>query len=298
MGSGFSFSLGASLGMVEGTASELAFYYPNGTKFKLSELSWDLKDVVMAGVHGSVGYGRWFRLNLGVWSALTEGSGTMVDRDWNYPDGISAFLEPNDNNWTHESRHPDTSLDKGTILDLDLSVLALQSGPFSLRGIVGYKNDSWKWSARGGTYIYSTGDSGSRDATGTFPEGVEVISYKQQYSIPYIGVGAGWTQPAFRVEGHLLFSPAVSASDSDYHNLRGVLFEGDFSGGTYVGLGLSAGWEFARHWSATLAVEYQSIPEIIGDSTVSGAEGYGFFEGGGGIAMSAASVALGAGYHF
>ena len=176
--------------MVEGTATELAFDYPNGRKFKLSELTWDFKNVVMAGVHGSVGIGRRFRLDLGVRSALTAGSGMMVDRDWDYPDSVSASLEPNDSNWTDESRHPDTSLDQGTILDLNLSVLALQTGPFSLRGIVGYKNDTWKWSARGGTYIYSTEYYGSRDATGSFPAGVEVISYEQRYSIPYFGVGA------------------------------------------------------------------------------------------------------------
>jgi plasminogen activator len=221
----------------------------------------------------------------------------MVDRDWNYPASVSAVLEPDDGNWTDESRHPDTSLDQGTILDLSMSVLALQTGPFSLRGVAGYKNDTWKWSARGGTYIYSTEYYGARDASGSFPD-VEVISYEQQYSIPYVGVGADWAKSAFRVEVHLLFSPFVSASDTDYHYLRGVLFEGDFSGGTYLGLGLSAGWEFAPRWSATLGVEYQSIPEITGDTRVSGAEGPGKFEGGGGIAMHAASVALGAGYHF
>jgi plasminogen activator len=297
---GFSFSLGTSVGLVEGTASELAFYYPPpyGDKFKLSELTWDLKDVVMAGVHGSVGYGRWLRFNLGVWSALTEGNGMMVDRDWIYPDSVSAWLEPNDQNWTHESRHPDTSLDAGTIVDVNLSVLALPAGPFSLRGIVGYKNDTWNWSARGGTYIYSTEYPGSRDRTGSFPDGAEVITYEQQYSIPYIGVGADWAWPAFRLESHLLFSPAVSASDSDYHALRGVLFEGDFSGGTYLGLGLNATWAFARHWWATLGVEYQSISEITGDITISGEEGYGRFGDSGGIAMSAMVASLGAGFRF
>jgi plasminogen activator len=295
---GASFSFDASVGVLAGNATEFAYDYPNGGKFKLSELTWEINNAVMAGVHGSVGIGRRFRLDLGVRSALTAGSGLMVDRDWNYPDSVSAYLDPDDSNWTDESRHPDTSLDKGTMLDLNLSVVALQTGPFSLRGIAGYKNDAWKWTARGGTYIYSTEDYGSRDDTGAFPAGVAIISYEQQYSIPYIGVGAGWTEPAFRVDGHLLFSPMVSASDSDYHYLRGVRFEGDFSRGTYLGLGLSVDWEFAPHWLATLAVEYQSIPEITGDTTVSGAEGYGYFEGGGGLAMSAASVALGAGYHF
>lgn len=293
---GFSFSLDTSVGLVEGTASERVFYYPYGNKFKLSELTWDLKGVALAGVHGSVGYGRWVRLNIGVWSALTEGNGMMVDRDWAYPPSVAAFLEPSDQNWTHESRHPDTTLDTGTIVDVNLSVLPLPPGPFSLRGIVGYKNDTWNWSARGGTYVYSSEEF--RDTTGAFPGSRQVISYEQRYSIPYIGVGASWAWPVFQLESHLLYSPAVSASDSDYHNLRGVLFEGDFSGGTYIGVGLNATWAFARHWSATLGVEYQSISEITGDVTISGQEGYGKYPGGGGIALHAALLSLGAGYRF
>ena len=77
-----------------------------------------------------------------------------------------------------------------------------------------------------------------------------------------------------------------------------MLFEGDFAGGTYVGLGLNATWAFTRHWSATLGVEYQSISEITGDVTVSGEEGHGQFPGGGGIGMSASLFSLGAGYRF
>jgi outer membrane protease len=293
---GFSFSLGTSVGLVEGTASELVYYYPNGRKFKLSELTWDLKDVVMAGLHGSMGIGRRFRLNLGVWSALTEGDGMMVDRDWAYAPGVAAFLEPNDQNWTHESQHPDTSLDKGMIVDTNANIMALQAGPFSFHGILGLKYDTWKWSARGGTYVYSS--EGFRDTAGSFPAGAQVITYEQQYLIPYAGLRVSGTWPAFQLESHLLYSPLVSASDSDYHVLRGVLFEGDFSGGTYVGLGLNATWAFARHWSATLGAEYQSISEITGDITISGEEGYGSFGDAAGIAMNAMLFSLGVGYRF
>ena len=297
-GDAVSFSLGASVGVLEGTATELAIDYPYGTKFKVSELTWDLKDVVMAGVHGSVGIGRRFRLDLGVRSALTAGSGTMVDRDWNYPDSVSASLEPNDDNWTDESRHPDTTLDAGVILDQNVSVTALQAGAFSLRGILGFKYDTWKWSSRGGTYTYSTEYYRSRDATGSFPSGEEVITYEQQYSIPYLGIGASWVWPAVQIEAHLLYSGWVFANDSDYHVLRDLTFEGDFDGGTYVGLGMKAAWAFTPRWSATLGAEYQSIPEITGDVTVSGSEGSWFFADGGGIAMNALSVALGAAYRF
>jgi outer membrane protease len=293
-----SLSLGASVGVVEGTASELAFSYPLGRKFKLSELTWDIKDVLMGGVQGTLGLGRRVRLNLGAWFAFTEGNGMMVDRDWNYPDSVSAVLLPNGRNWSDESRHPDTSLDEGIVLDQNLNVTALKLGAFSLHGLVGFKYDSWKWSSRGGTFIYSTEFYGSRDATGAFPAGQPVITYKQQYSIAYIGVGASWSRPAFQLETHLVYSGWVFARDSDFHVLRDVRFEGDFSGGTYIGLGLKAAWAFTQHWSAALGVEYQTIPEITGDVEISGSEGRGVIRDGGGLAMNALSLALEAGYRF
>jgi len=40
---------------------------------------------------------------------------------------------------------------------------------------------------------------------------------------------------------------------------------------------MNATWRFARHWSAALGVEYQSIPEITGDIAISGEEGSGFY---------------------
>ncbi len=297
-GAGVSFSLDASLGVLEGTASELVYDYSSGRKLKLSELTWDLKDVVMAGVRGSFGVGRRFRLDVGVSKALSEGNGMMVDRDWDYPEVFGPIPDSNDNNWTHESQHPDTSLDSATIIDLSLSVAAVQTGPFALRGIIGYKHDTWNWTARGGTYIYSTEYPGSRDLIGTFPAGAPVITYEQKYSIPHVGIGASWTQPSFQIDARLLYSPLVSASDSDYHVLRGVLFEGDFSGGTYIGLGLKATWTFTKHWSVALGVEYQSLPERIGDVTISGEEGAGFAPDGASVALNATSVTLGAGFRF
>jgi outer membrane protease len=294
---GFSFSLGAAVGVVEGTATEAAFYYPIGRKFKLSELKWDLKDVVMGAVRGSVGYGR-FRLNLEVASALNDGDGQMVDRDWNYPDGVSAFLTPDDRNWTDESRHPDTSLDKRLVIDPSLSVLALQSGPFRVHGLIGFKSDTLKWSARGGTFVYSTESYASRDFVGAFNPNREVINYEQRFSIPYLGLAASWVRRSLQVETHLAFSPAVFASDIDNHDLRNVRFEGDFSWGTYLGVGVTAAWEFAPGWSALFGVEYQTIPEISGDVTITGAEGNAFLGDGGGIALQTLSLTVGAGYRF
>ncbi len=295
-GDGGFVSFGVSVGQFSGTASELVFDYPLGRKFKISELTWDLEDIAVAGVQASAGFGGRWRVDLGVWSAINEGSGMMVDRDWIYDDAETLSLDPGDDNWTHESLHPDTSVDAGTMFDLNLSVLALHSGPFSLRGIFGFKSDLWRWSARGGTYVYSVAEF--RDSSGSFESGVQVIEYEQQYAIPYLGIGADWTTPTLSVDGHLLLSALVSASDSDYHNLRDTRFEGEFTGGTYVGLGVAATWAFAPRWFATLGVEYESVAGLTGDVTMSGPDGRWRFPDGGGVDMNAVLATLGAGYRF
>jgi omptin len=145
------FSLGATIGQVGGTAYERV-YIPE-RDFKLSELQWDLEDVAMAGVQVGVGFPGRFRLNLGYRAAVNEGDGDMVDRDWMLEDSVS------DDEWTHESRHPDTALDSGTMLDINLDFRALSRGSFSLSGILGYRSSEWEWSARGGDYIYTWDDN-------------------------------------------------------------------------------------------------------------------------------------------
>jgi outer membrane protease len=299
-GGGMDFSFAAEIGRLGGTASELVFDYPFGSKTKISELTWDLKDVTVAGVRASARLGARFRLHAGFWSALDEGSGDMVDRDWLYTDESFLELTPDEGNWTHESRHPETSVDEGTMFDVNLSVLAFESGAFSLSGVLGYKRDSWSWSSRGGTFVYS--DEDFRDLSGDFEDlfgkDVLVIEYEQTYSIPYLGVSLSWAAPTFSFEGHALYSPAVSATDRDYHALRERLFEGDFSGGTYVGLGLNAAWTFAPQWFASLGLEYQSVLEMTGDVTVTSPEVRGTYGDSGGVAMDATMITLGAGYRF
>jgi outer membrane protease len=290
------FSVGASVGLVEGTCSEKVFNYPAGKKFLLSDLKWDYRDVTLGGVMASAGVGGRYRANVGYWSAFRGGTGLMVDRDWVYDDAAAQAVVPDDSNWTHESRHPDTSLDGGTMLDVNVSVLALRDAPFSLRGVLGFKRDTWNWSARGGTYIYS--DPGFRDSAGTFAAGEQVIEYRQEYSIPYLGIGGNWSTPRFLMDAHLLASPAVWASTADYHDMRDLTFEGDFFGGVYLGLGLTATYAITPRWAVTLRGEYQSISHLTGDLTMTSQGTRTVYADACGVGMDALMYSLGTSFRF
>ena len=100
------------------------------------------------------------------------------------------------------------------------------------------------------------------------------------------------------MDAHLLMSPLVSATTSDYHDLRETRFEGDFLGGMYVGLGVTAAWTFAQRWSAAMRVEYQSISGLTGDVTMSGPGGRYYYPDGGGVGMDAMMVSLGTSFRF
>lgn len=289
-------SFGASFGVVEGTCSETVFTYPGGEKFLLSDLKWDYRGVTLGGFMVSSGIGGRYRANFGYWSAFHGGSGLMVDRDWVYDDAVAHAIVQDDSNWTHESRHPDTSLDGGTMLDVNISVLALRAAPFSLRGILGFKRDTWNWSARGGTYNYSSLEF--RDSVGVFDSDKQVIAYRQEYSIPYLGIGANVSTPRFLMDVHALLSPAIWASTTDYHNMRDLTFAGDFFGGFYLGLGLTATHTITPRWAITLRGEYQSISWLTGDLTVITSERERVYQGAAGVGMNALMYSLGTSFRF
>lgn len=295
-GGGTFFSIGASVGQVAGTCSEKIFSHPLGREFLLSELKWDYRSVTITGLMASAGIGGRYRVNVGYWSALAGGHGLMVDRDWIYRDSVTAGLVPGDANWTDESRHPDTSLDGGTMLDLNVNVLALRAAPFSLRGILGFKRDAWDWSARGGTYVYSS--SGFRDNVGAFEPDRQVIEYKQTYAVPYLGIGGNWSTRSFLVDTHLLLSPAIRASSTDYHDLRDMTFAGDFSGGFYVGLGLTTTYAVTQRWAVTFRGEYQSISRLTGDMTVTTSDGRWVYQDAAGVGTDALMYSLGTSWRF
>ena len=127
---------------------------------------------------------------------------------------------------------------------------------------------------------------------------MQVIEYQQEYAIPYLGIGGNWSTPHFLMDMHLLMSPAIWASTTDYHNLRDMTFEGDYFGGLYVGLGLTATWAITHRWAVTIRGEYQSISGLTGDLTVTTPDNQWVYPDGCGVGMDALMYSLGTSYRF
>lgn len=206
------FSVG--LGYVAMNANELVF---DNAGNRISRLNWDTDTTV---------------LNLGVKTQLENGmtvtgraqvglggDSYMVDYDW-----LSRFGFA-DERWSDYSEHPDTRMERYLSIDVALGRdYVLENGTaMNLHGGLSWTNA--KWSARGGSYIYTDDEGNFRALQGDFPDGVRVISYEQ--TLPTLFGGATFTREfgALTLNGTLRGGFTINASATDHHLLRGLRFE-------------------------------------------------------------------------
>jgi outer membrane protease len=255
-------SVQGSMGLLNGTAQENVYTGIGGRRYHLSELDWDIRNVVLAGAQVSVVLKNTVWLNAGLWGAATKGSGQMSDWDWQ----LEEFGSP----WTDWSLS-DVDLTRAWLLDLNAAVELTRFGKLGFRGIAGYKFNTWKWQDYGIRHIYSSNPSvpgGFRNDVADDPHNTAII-YEQNFHIPYLGMGLDYTAGRWVLEAYGLYSPYIFANDRDQHLLRNLDFEETFNkGGQYYGLGLRATWLFTEHAYLSAALDGQVIPEMIGDTTV------------------------------
>jgi len=249
------FTLGLQTGLANGTAHELVYF----GNHKLSELIWDIKNVFM--VEGNVSallVPSWgLRLNASVSSMVNKQDSTMDDYDW--------FIIGAD--WTHWSHHGNTTLERALTFDVNLSksLYSDKSGAFQLNGELGFKRDNWRWSASGGSFIYSV--AGFRDTTGVFAN-IPVISYEQTINTPYIGASASYREENFSLFFAVSGSPFVYAEAVDHHYLRNLVFTDTFSSGRMVNVDLSYAYHMTKALSFGIAYAYQNYDMNRGDTVV------------------------------
>jgi len=232
-----------------------------GSRYKVSELDWDIKNVVMAGANLSIAFQNQFWFNAGLWGAATHGSGQMNDSDW--------LLGEQGSPWTDWSLS-EVDVTRATLLDLNVAVEVARFGGLGVHGIIGYKYNAWRWEDHGVRHIYSTDPTvlgGFRNDVAA-DDGHTGIIYEQWFHIPYLGAGLNYTNGGWVADGYALVGPYVVANDRDQHLNRQLLFEEDFSGGQYYGAGVRAAYAFHNGLFLAAALDGQMIPEIIGNTTV------------------------------
>lgn len=264
-GQNFSFTVRGSLGYLNGEARELVYDFDQGYRRKASELIWDLQGLGMIGGIASIKYTKWLNVNLGIWTAINEGSGGMVDYDW----FVNVPGAPSPDAWTDRS-FSDVQVINATMFDINVSAEIFKLDQVAFHALIGFKQDSWEWDDSAQEYVYSA--YSFRDTIGSFG-GISVIDYEQTFSIPYVGVSANGPLGPFECSAYLLFSAAVSAEDKDFHILRGLHFKETFDGGNYIALGINATYHISGALFVSAALDSQTIPEIDGDMELRGPNG-------------------------
>ena len=237
------------LGYLDGEGKEAVF--DNG--HKLSELTWELENVYMLNLGGSVAPLPWLTLNGDVWFKVTDGDGAMDDYDWM----VRGYT------YTDWSHHDDTDLTEGIMFDLNAAFTVLRNNETTIQGIVGFKHDTWEWEARGGSYVYSA--YYLYDTVGTFADGAKAITYNQTFDTPYIGLGFDANLNPIRLFGRFIYSPVAMLDTEDTHHMRDLRIEGDFDATNFYGFDLGVGYAFTPKFSLLGSVHYQKYDRADGD---------------------------------
>jgi plasminogen activator len=280
-----SITIQGSVEYVLGESKE--YVYDTDTGAKVSQLDWDLDDIVMVGGIVTVGFTDWLQLNLGGWTAVNEGHGDMVDRDW------TPEISPD---WSHWSKSP-VRLDHGHIIDVNLGVPLKVFDWFTVTPLAGFKFDNWKWSDRGGVYIYSKG--GWRNDTGKFSDTTGII-YEQWFYAPYLGVNLAVERKGFFVNAYGKGSLWAWSDAEDQHLNTNFEFDDHVRNQDYIGAGLELGYNVTDRFYFMVAYDYQKFSTEKGDTDLfNGATGErGTDHNSGGIGHESNAVRFSLGFKF
>ena len=233
----------------------------------------------MLGGNISGQYLDWVTLNLGYWKKMTSGSGVQTDDDWMvdaYGTALDEYggTEPIiiQTNYS-EGR---SEVDKGAIFDVnsDIRLIKFMQERLGLFARLGYKTENWKWKEYDSNGLYFEASETtvliSDDVlygNGMFwnSEGT-MMTYEQEIDIPYLGVGANYTGPQAGLSLYALYSRWGKVEATDHHIARSLKTVDSFSDVEYWSLGLSARWYVRPHWTLTGTVEFEDIPNVVGDS--------------------------------
>lgn len=203
---------------------------------EISHLDWTANAVWILGARGRLMNPQTgFHASLDGWTKLCAAGIKMVDKDY--------LDESRPDHVTDISTHHQTKLKTAVNVDLELGKAFLRSNNpkscWSLGYLYGAQFTKIDWDVHGGKYKYDDGA-----VVGRFPSSWKIISYTQNYLIPYLGLEGGWQyneQVSFRVYGKYTWFGFILTKDE--HWLRDISFTDTF--------------RFVHYWIAGLDAVYR-----------------------------------------
>lgn len=206
---------------INATSHELV-YDTDGDK--VSELFWRLNNVELIGLKASLESKNHIKLNASVKMNYTDSQSAMDDYDW-----IDGYT-PSSSGYTHWSHHDDTTVEEVTKIDFNIEAPFIYTKHLNIYGMFGQKFDTYKWSASGGFYEYS-----SNNFERVYFDDEKVIDYEQSIQATYVGIGINYRNfYRFTFNSSLKYSPNVSVEAKDTHYLRNdEVYPGVYADGIY-----------------------------------------------------------------
>ncbi|MGL3606681.1 omptin family outer membrane protease [Rhizobium sp. G187] len=241
----------AGVGMANIKAGE----YVYDGDYKVSQLDWKSKGVKTGTVGAELDLGDNWRLK-GRLDIGLGGDGHMVDRDW---------MDTSIDDWTHQSIHPDTGLDRyvNLLIEADRSLVDTGSTQLALGGGLGFTDV--KWTARGGSYIYTTGSL--HDTVGNFPDGEKGISYEQRIPTLFLSANAEQNLGRFTLSGTMRGGASIGFKGIDDHWMRDLRFTDEILFAPMVGATVTADYQLLASTSLYVSGDFQKIFTARGDTT-------------------------------
>ena len=247
-----SFSLG--FGYFQATADEIV-YGGSSESGELSHLVWKTQDALT--VEG--GFRHSLNACLDTYADFTTAlvdQGQMVDDDW-----LGSGTQ-----WTDRSIHNDTELDAYCRIDAGVEWTFLERESSAYSALFGFRYIDIAWTARGGSYVYSTDPDGGlfRNERGSFPSDEKGISYQQKIPGLYLGPQAEWTSGRVNLRAAAIGGVTIGASDSDQHWAQNTQFEEKFDSQVFFELSLALRYQLTKSLSYFIDGRYEQYELMKG----------------------------------
>lgn len=280
----FAVSVQGGIGYADGMAKE--FVYNNKDGSKVSQLDWDIQNVLMGGGTLSLRFLDRLTLNGSAWFAISEGDGSMDDYDW---------MAVGYDEWSDHSWH-DVDVTDGTSYDINIAWDLLQYKGMALRIFGGYSEDDWQWDDHFRGALYSSDNWHDTSIVG---DGEKSISYEQQIRLPYLGAAIDFTMDALSCSIYGRFSQWGEAEDWDTHFARQTDFYETFDDVEMYAFGARIRYAFSCAFYLEAAADWQSVDAGKGDAySFSFEDGDGYAKDSAGLENNLLTGTLALGYTF
>lgn len=226
--------------------------------FVVTELDWPIEALfVLGGTLNSNFCCNRLHVTIEGWGKVASKSVKMLEQD---------FFSTSPALLTNFSLSPNTNQTTAYLIFVEGCYDFFDCCPFKLGALLGYQYSQFNWNAKGGSQINII-PSGSLVV---FPN-VTVVSYKQQFSVPYFGFIAKWERSLYNASLFGKYSPIAFAKDIDHHNFfpyAGFTFTDRFCNKNYWIVGAKIGVWLTHCLNFDFKYSYEAFEKSVGKAVI------------------------------